>query len=77
MTMIEYDDSNTPPFLRAPEKGTREASVWMINLVDAKIEKLVNLGLKPHSTILDYRLELVGQLKAGGPYKLRLSSEFF
>jgi hypothetical protein len=67
-------ERNIPPFLRKPEDGTREASASMLSAIDAKVAKLAKLGLRPHPTMLGYRLELLGQLEAGGPYKLRMSS---
>jgi hypothetical protein len=68
------DDLDIPPFLRKPEDGTREASASMISSIDAKVAKLAKLGLRPHPTMLGYRLELAGKLESGGPYKLRMSS---
>lgn len=63
-----------PPFLRKPKDGTREATANMIQSIDAKIEKLAGLGLRPHPTMLGYRDELVAQLESDGPYKLRVTS---
>lgn len=71
------DDFEIPPFPRAPEDGTREATESMIRGIDAKIAKLAKLGLRPHPTMLGYRQELVGQLDSNGPYQLRFKSGIF
>jgi hypothetical protein len=68
------DDFEIPPFQKLPERGTRLATENMICDIDGKIAQLANLGLRPHPNIIDYRLELVAQLAAGGPYKLRSTS---
>lgn len=74
LSAMKNDDLNIPPYPRKPENGTRQATAWMIHCIDAKIAKLADLGLRPHSTLLGYRQELAAQLDAGGPYKLRVSS---
>lgn len=72
-----FDGGDIPPYPRKPENGTREASAWMIHCIDAKVAKLAKPGLRPHPTMRGYRLELVEQLEAGGPYRLRTSSGVF
>lgn len=67
-------DQVIPPFLSKPKNGTREATANIIQSIDAKIEKLAGLGLRPHPTMLGYRAELAGQLESDGPYKLRVTS---
>lgn len=67
-------DFEIPPFLRAPENGTRLATENMIWGIDAKIAKLAMLGLRPHPNMLGYRQELMGQLDNNGPYRLRVTS---
>jgi len=66
-----------PPYLRLPERGTREATVHMIARIDNKIARLAALGLHPHPNMVGYRQELSAQLDNGGPYKLRVTSAFF
>lgn len=66
-----------PPYPRSPKDGTREATENMISRINFKIAKLATLGLRPHPVMLGYRQELVEQLEAGGPYKLRMSSGVF
>lgn len=74
--MQDWDspDFEIPPYLRAPERGTRLATENMLYAIDAKISKLANLGLRPHPTMLGYRQELMEQLESGGPYRLRVTS---
>jgi hypothetical protein len=60
-----------------PAKGTRLATENMLGFIEAKIDKLAALGLRPHPNLLGYRHELEAQLEAGGPYKLRSSSGWF
>lgn len=67
-------DQVIPSFLSKPKNGTREATANMIQSIDAKIEKLAGLGLRPHPTMLGYRAELAGQLESDGPYRLRVTS---
>lgn len=67
----------SPPFLRAPEKGSRLATENMVIDIDNKIEKLATLGLRPHPNLLHYRQELMEQLDNNGPYRLRASSGIF
>ncbi len=74
--MQDWDspDFEIPPYLRAPERGTRLATENMLYAIDAKIAKLANLGLRPHPNMLGYRQELMEQLESGGPYRLRVTS---
>ena len=71
------EDFEIPPFLRAPERGTRLASENMVARIDNKISKLAALGLRPHPNLLSYRQELVEQLISNGPYRVRSSSGMF
>ncbi|NMM13194.1 MAG: hypothetical protein HHJ17_06605 [Rhodoferax sp.] len=73
----DADEFEIPPFLRAPEKDTRLATVNMIEGIDAKIAKLAKLGLRPHPNMVGYWKELVEQLESGGPYRLRVTSGVF
>lgn len=70
-------DYELPPWQQMPAKGTRLTTENMLGLIETKIDKLAALGLRPHPTLLGYRLELEAQLEAGGPYKLRSSSGWF
>ena len=70
-------DFEIPPYLRPPERGTRQATENMIQAIDNKIAKLARLGLRPHPNMLDYRRELGEQLKTNGPYRLRMSGGIF
>lgn len=73
----ETDDYDIPPYLRAPERGSRLATENMVARIDYKINKLAALGLRPHPTLLGYRKELNEQLAKNGPYRLRVTSGFF
>lgn len=69
--------SEIPPFPRAPENGTRLATENMLIGINNKIAKLARLGLRPHPNLIEYRLELMEQLKNNGPYRVRWSSGTF
>ncbi len=73
----DAEDFEIPPYLRAPENGTRLATENMVASIDNKIEKLAALGLRPHPNLLSYRQELMEQLDGNGPYRVRSSSGFF
>jgi hypothetical protein len=73
----ESDDFEFPPFLRRADRGTRLATENMIQAINSKIAKLAELGLRPHSNLLEYRQELVEQLDRNGPYQLRRISGVF
>lgn len=66
-----------PPFLRNPERGTREASEFALQRIDTRIAKLARLGLRPHPEMLAYRGELALQIAHGGPYTVRFQSAYF
>jgi len=74
---MDAEDFEIPPFLRAPEDGTRLATENMVISIDNKITKLAKLGLRPHPNLIGYRLELVEQLNNNGPYRVRWSSGVF
>lgn len=74
---LEFDIDRIPPYLRLPKDGTREATENMIGRIEGKIAQLATLGLRPHPIMVGYRQELMEQLKAGGPYKLRMRSAVF
>lgn len=72
-----YIPTEIPPYPRKPAREPREAAEWMVGMIDGRIKQLADLGLCPHKTMLEYRGELVAQLKQGGPYKLRKTSAVF
>lgn len=71
------EDFEIPPFPRLPPDGTRERTEFTLRSVNIKIQKLANLGLRPHANLLEYRQELEDQLAAGGPYAVRYNSGWF
>lgn len=71
------DDYEIPPFLRMPERGSRESAEWMLSSIDVHIKKLAALGLRPHVNVLEYQAELLAQLESGGPYVLRSRGGYF
>jgi hypothetical protein len=79
LTPQDWDapDFEIPPFLRAPEPGTRLATENMVACIDNKTTKLAKLGLRPHPNLLGYRLELMEQLNNNGPYRVKWSSGIF
>jgi hypothetical protein len=77
ISACDSGDDEIPPYLRAPEKGTRLATENMLYAIDAKIAKLAKLGLRPHPTMVGYRQELVEQLESGGPYRIRVTAGVF
>lgn len=71
------EDFEIPPYPRAPKNGTRLATENMIIAIDAKIAKLVTLGLRPHKNLIGYRRTLLAQMETNGPYRVRVSSGIF
>lgn len=55
-------DPDIPPFHRKPPQGSRERVQWMADRIDSRIERLAELGLRPHPDLIAYRKELGGQL---------------
>ena len=72
-----HEDIEIPAYLRAPKSGTRLATQNMISAIDAKIEKLALLGLRPHEKLIEYRRELKVQMDTNGPYCVSVSSGIF
>lgn len=66
-----------PPFLRKPERGTREANEFELQRIDIRIAKLASLGRLPHPEMLAYRGELALQRANGGPYEGRSKTDYF
>lgn len=82
LTLMTADSSldpedRIPAFLRKPERGTREASEFALQGVNAKLAKLKQLGLMPHPDLLGYKAELEDQLAGDGPYMARVKSAYF
>lgn len=71
------DSGAIPPFPRLPKEGSREMTLWAINRIDARIDRLGRLGLRPHPSMLAYRAELVAQIAGGGPYSVAVRSAYF
>ena len=49
------DDIEFPPYLRKPERGTREYAERIISMINAKVAKLAEKGLRPHPQLLANR----------------------
>ncbi len=71
------EDFEISPYPCLPKNGTRLATENMISAIDAKITKLAALGLRPHANLIEYRRDLVAQMDANGPYRVRVSSGIF
>ena len=42
-----------PPYLRKPEEGTVQAGQFWLSCINAKLQQLEALGLRPHATLLE------------------------
>lgn len=42
-----------PPYLRKPEEGTVQAGQFWLSCINAKLQQLEALGLRPHVTLLE------------------------
>ncbi len=42
-----------PPYLRKPEEGTAQAGQFWLSCINAKLQQLEALGLRPHVTLLE------------------------
>ena len=42
-----------PPYLRKPEEGTAQAGQFWLSCINAKLQQLEALGLRPHATLLE------------------------
>lgn len=65
-----------PPFLLWPTRATREATVRMLGMIDACLQRLARLGLQPHPRLLAYPGEVQSHLERGGPCELRRTPGF-